>query len=109
VTGPHDLPVGTELGGGLRVGHGGVITGSPVLAMPIATHQRREAAMPATKSRPSRSKSKLAVAMQGTDAELAEFLLANPTYSDATWKSRAGRHSRRSGESRSEYIARVLK
>jgi len=65
--------------------------------------------MPATKSRPAKSRTKLAIAMEGTDSELAEFLLANPTYSDATWKSRAGRHSRKSGESRSEYIARVLK
>lgn len=67
---------------------------------------------PAAKSAPTPAKparrTKLAVAMDGTDAELAEFLLARPTYSDAQWKSRAGGKSRRKGETRSDFIRRAL-
>jgi bifunctional non-homologous end joining protein LigD len=61
------------------------------------------------KSTPKKSKSKLTPLLEdGSDKELAEFLLANLTYSDKTWASRAGRSSRRKGESRSEFIERVL-
>jgi bifunctional non-homologous end joining protein LigD len=61
-----------------------------------------------TKTKP-KSKSKLAPLLEsGSDRELAEFLLANLTYSDKTWASRAGRSSRKKGESRSEFIERVL-
>jgi hypothetical protein len=35
-------------------------------------------------------------------------LLANPTYSDATWSERVGGKSRRKGESRSDFIRRLL-
>jgi ATP-dependent DNA ligase len=61
------------------------------------------------KSTPKKSKSKLTPLLEdGSDKELAEFLLANLTYSDKTWASRAGRSSRKKGESRSEFIERVL-
>jgi hypothetical protein len=43
-----------------------------------------------------------------SDAELAEFLLENPTVQDSAWKSRAGRSKRKKGEPRNEFIHRVL-
>jgi hypothetical protein len=74
---------------------------------------RREAALPATAEKsPARKKpaqkSKLAKAKEKDDAALAKFLLANPTYSDATWSDRAGGRSRRKGESRESFVRRVL-
>jgi hypothetical protein len=74
---------------------------------PKKTHQPKGGRM-ATKEATPKTKSKLAVAKEGTDAELAAFLLAHPTYADSVWKDRAGRKTRKDDESRSDFIVRVL-
>jgi ribonuclease HII len=59
-------------------------------------------------ARVPRPPSPFAVALAGDAASLAAFLLARPTYSDLTWRSRAGRSRRRAGETRSDFVRRVL-
>lgn len=44
----------------------------------------------------------------GSGAELAQFLNSHPNVPDSQWKSRAGRARRRKGETRQEFIDRVL-
>jgi hypothetical protein len=78
---------------------------------PKLVTNRKEGNMPAAAGRPTRKsakKSKFATALKKDDKGLARFLLANPTYSDATWSERVGGKSRRKGESRSDFIRRVL-
>jgi hypothetical protein len=80
------------------------------LSTPSTTTTRRPD-MAAAASRPAKKspkKSKLAVALEGDDASLAAFLLAHQTYPDVAWKERAGRKSRKDGESRADFIRRVL-
>jgi hypothetical protein len=76
---------------------------------PVPPTERRHTVAATEKPRKeSTPKSKLAKAMDGDDQKLAKFLLANPTYSDATWASRAGGKTRRKDESRESFIQRVL-
>ena len=67
-------------------------------------------ALPASVPAPRapRAPSPFAVALAGDAASLAAFLLARPTYSDLTWRSRAGQSRRRAGETRSDFVRRVL-
>ncbi len=169
-----DLPVGTELGNGSRVGHGRVLTGTlvqlsdaqrreadmaaAVLSQPDSVglrvsseadaaagqivgaeswtpcifqvrlddgrvvsrrasqltlyRDREEAAMPAAAEK-SRAKSKSTAAKKAAwkelpDDKLAAYLLEHPTLPDSSWSDRAGRSSRRKGESRSDFVRRVL-
>jgi len=59
-------------------------------------------------ARVPRPPSPFAVALAGPPEALAAFLLARPTYSDLTWRSRAGSSRRRAGETRSAFVTRVL-
>ena len=107
----------------LRLPDGSVTCRQTVHLLPLlpkSKSTRRPTAMPAAaKSQPAKpakavkpaktaKKTPLAIAKEGTDAELAEFLLAHQTYPDASWKDRAGKKSRRDKESRSDFIRRVL-
>lgn len=103
MTDPHTLPIGTEIGNGLRVGYGGIVTACPVLAVPITRRPTVATAVASAK------KSKFQELLEsGSDSDLAKWLLDHQTLSDATWKSRQGRKSRAKGESRRDFIARVL-
>ena len=43
-----------------------------------------------------------------SDEELAAHLLAHPTVGDKAWKSRAGRKTRKTGETRRAFIHRAF-
>lgn len=113
---PRSLPVGTEVGDGIRVGHGGVYTAT-VVQLPAVQPQREEQTMSAIAAAPRKTsgskkkpvkKSKLAKAKEKDNAALAKFLLANITYPDQSWSDRADGKSRRKDESRSDFIRRCL-
>lgn len=102
---PRTLPIGHELGDGLRVGFGHVVTAAPVLANSI---QQRRATVPATKTKKSAKPKTSPAWKELPDDQLAEHLLKTPTLPDSSWSDRAGRKKRREGESRSDFIRRVL-
>jgi len=58
--------------------------------------------------KPPAKRSKLATAMDGTDAELGAFLLGSQTIPDSAWQKRAGGKSRLPKESRTAFIERAL-
>jgi bifunctional non-homologous end joining protein LigD len=73
------------------------------------SHPQKGRTMPDTAGSPAKSKSKLRPLLEdGSDRELADFLIAHPTYSDRLWESRAGRKSRKTGEDRQSFIRRAL-
>jgi ribonuclease HI len=57
----------------------------------------------------ARASSPFSAAMAGPDSALCAFLLGAVTFSDATWRSRAGGAVRAPGEARADFIRRVLK
>jgi hypothetical protein len=63
----------------------------------------------ATKTESKAPKSEFAKLLEdGSDRELHAFLTKSVTRSDASWKSRAGRKTRKDGESRQAFLDRVL-
>lgn len=71
----------------------------------------KEGNMPATatKTESKAPKSEFAKLLEdGSDRELHAFLTKRVTYSDSTWKARAGRKTRKDGESRQAFLDRVL-